>query len=439
GDDLYPFSLVFGDRGTALNKALFVAERSQEGSAEVLTFRHSSQAGVAEKVFRLDERGFLDVEVRVDGTGWGVVVGPGIANEKERGGYSQFLDRAVGYKRAGDFETLKADKLEGDEVLAAESLDWVALENNFFLVGLVPGAGVEDVRVRPILQREEIEEQKPRFLPIDTSSSEEDLKAEMLVILEADHSELSFRSYFGSKRYSYLSSLPYGFEETVRWGSFIGVLAKPLYLILGWIYETVVANYGWAIVLVTLLIRLVFFPLTHKSQKSMTKMQELNPKVQAIRNKYRNKLKDKQGRPKPDMQRQMNEEVMAVYSGAGVNPAAGCLPVLLQMPVFFAFYRLLTTSVELRGAEWLGWIQDLSQPDPYTFPLPLLMGATSILVQRMTPAPPDPMQRRLMQLMPIMFTAFAIYFPSGLVVYWTTNNLLTMCQQGLINRMKNRE
>jgi YidC/Oxa1 family membrane protein insertase len=170
----------------------------------------------------------------------------------------------------------------------------------------------------------------------------------------------------------------------------------------------------------------------------MSKMQELNPKVQAIRNKFRSKLRDKQGRPNLDAQKQMNEEVMSVYRTAGVNPASGCLPVLLQMPVFFAFFRLLTTAVELRGAEWLGWIQDLSQPDPY-YLLPLVMGASSLAMQKMMPTSPDPMQRRIMQIMPIAFTAFAFAFPSGLVLYWMTNNILTMAQQYLINRMRERE
>lgn len=436
GSDLYPFALVFGDRGTRLNSALFSHEQRVENGLTVLHFRHASQEkGVAEKIFAWDERGFMTVDVRVEDEGWGVILGPSLGNEKSRGGYTQFLDHAVGYLRAGELETLKAKDLEQDELLPRGSFEWVALENNYFLVAALPGAGFETARVRPVLQREEIEEGKPRYLPIDTSSSEEGLEPEILMILEAEQDRLEMTTYFGSKEYRELAKLPYDLQKTVRWGDWLGVLVKPLYLILGWIYINVISNYGWAIMLVTLLIRLVFFPLTHKSQKSMTKMQQLNPKVQAIRNKFRPKLRDKQGRPNVEAQRQMNEEVMAVYRGAGVNPAAGCLPILLQMPVFFAFYRLLTNSVELRGADWLLWIHDLSSPDPY-FILPLLMGATSVLVQRMTPAPPDPMQRRIMQMMPIMFTAFAFYFPSGLVVYWMTNNVLTMGQQSLINRMK---
>jgi YidC/Oxa1 family membrane protein insertase len=170
----------------------------------------------------------------------------------------------------------------------------------------------------------------------------------------------------------------------------------------------------------------------------MTKMQELNPKMQAIRNKYRSKLKDKQGRPNVEAQRQQNEEMMALYKKEGVNPASGCLPMLLQMPVFFAFYNVLAKAVELRQAEWIGWIHDLSAPDPF-FVLPILMTASSFMMQRIMPSSPDPMQRRLLQIMPIAFGAFALYFPSGLVLYWFTNNLLTMGQQMLINSLRKKQ
>lgn len=435
GTDLYPFALVLGEKGSKLNSALFTHEERVEEGRKILHFKHASDAGVAEKVFSWDDRGFMDVEVRVEQDGWGIVLGPSLGNEKGRSGYTQYLDHAVGYLRGGDLETINAKDLEEDKVLPNGYFDWIAMENNYFLVAAIPGTGFAEARVRPVLEREVVDPARPRYLPVDTASTEDDLQPEMLVLLNAQGEELQFRAYLGSKDYSYLADLPYGLQKTVRWGDWLGVLVKPLYLILGWIHANVVSNYGFAIMLVTLLIRLVFFPLTHKSQTSMTKMQLLNPKIQAVRSKYKPKMRDKQGRPNVEAQRQMNEEVMAIYKTAGVNPAAGCLPILLQMPVFFAFYRLLTNSVELRGADWILWIKDLSGPDPY-FLLPLLMGVTSVLVQRMTPAPPDPMQRRLMQMMPIMFTAFAIYFPSGLVVYWMTNNVLTMAQQSLINRMK---
>jgi YidC/Oxa1 family membrane protein insertase len=185
----------------------------------------------------------------------------------------------------------------------------------------------------------------------------------------------------------------------------------------------------------TMLIRVILFPLTHKSFVSMQKMQELNPKVQAVRQKYRGKLKDKQGRPRAEVQRKMNEEVMALYKSEGVNPAGGCLPMLLQIPVLFAFYNLLTAAFELRHAPWLFWIQDLSAPDPY-YVLPIVMGASQFIQQRLTPSAADPMQRRIFMLMPLFFTILFLGFPSGLVLYWLTNNLLGIAQQGVYQRLR---
>ena len=172
----------------------------------------------------------------------------------------------------------------------------------------------------------------------------------------------------------------------------------------------------------------MLFPLTHKSTVSMQKMQELNPKVQAVKNKYRGKLKDKKGRPDAEAQSKMNKEVMAVYKTAGVNPAGGCFPMLLQIPVLFAFYRLLSSAIELRHAPWMFWIKDLSAPDPIYF-LPIVMGASQFIQQRMTPSTGDAMQRRIFLLMPVFFTVLFLGFPSGLVLYWLTNNVLGIIQQ----------
>jgi YidC/Oxa1 family membrane protein insertase len=167
----------------------------------------------------------------------------------------------------------------------------------------------------------------------------------------------------------------------------------------------------------------------------MRKMQELNPKMQAVRERYRGKLKDKQGRPNLEMQRKMNEEVMAIYKQAGVNPASGCFPLLLQMPILFAFYSLLSTAVDLRKAPWMLWIQDLSVHDPF-YVLPVVMGLTQVLQVRMGPQAGDPMQRRLFQLMPIFMTFLFLGFPSGLVLYWLTNNVLTILQLQVYNRLQ---
>jgi YidC/Oxa1 family membrane protein insertase len=212
-------------------------------------------------------------------------------------------------------------------------------------------------------------------------------------------------------------------------------MARWLLVGLRWLHDHIVPNFGWAIVLMTVLIRLALLPLTHASMKSMKKMQELNPKMQGIRDKYRTKLKDKQGRPNIEMQQKQNQEIMALYKEHGVNPAGGCLPMLLQLPILFAFYSLLSTAIELRGAPWTLWIKDLSVHDPY-YVLPILMGATQFLQVKLAPQAGDPMQRRLFLLMPIVFTFLFLPSPSGLVLYWLTNNVLTILQQWVYNRLQ---
>jgi len=169
----------------------------------------------------------------------------------------------------------------------------------------------------------------------------------------------------------------------------------------------------------------------------MQKMQKLNPMVQGIKNKYRGKLKDKKGRPNSEMQRKMNEEVMALYKAEKVNPAGGCVPMILQLPILFAFYRILSTAIELRNAPWAFWIVDLSARDPY-YVLPIVMGASQFIQQRLTPASGDPAQRRIFMMMPVFFTVLFLGFPSGLVLYWLTNTVLTIVQQVAYNRFKEK-
>jgi YidC/Oxa1 family membrane protein insertase len=157
--------------------------------------------------------------------------------------------------------------------------------------------------------------------------------------------------------------------------------------------------------------------------------------MQAVRERWRGKLKDKQGRPNLEAQRKMNEEIMGLYRSEGVNPAGGCLPMLLQLPVFFAFYKLLFNAVELRGAPWIFWVQDLSAKDPW-YVLPIVMGVTQFLQVKLAPMSGDPMQRRIFQWMPVLMTALFLGFPSGLVLYWLTNNVLTIAQQAVYNRSR---
>ena len=226
-----------------------------------------------------------------------------------------------------------------------------------------------------------------------------------------------------------------GLEYIVDFG-FFSVLAVPLFWALKLFYK-IFGNYGWAIVLLTILIRIPFIPLVNKSQKSMKKLQELQPRMAEVREKF-----------KKDPQR-MQREMMDLYKKYKVNPLGGCLPILLQIPVFFALYKILMIAIELRGAPFMLWLKDLSAPDtlfghiPTWFPLiggfavgplPILMGATMIIQQKMTPTSMDPAQNRIMMFMPIVFTFLFLNFATGLVLYWLMNNLFSIAQQLYVNR-----
>jgi len=200
-------------------------------------------------------------------------------------------------------------------------------------------------------------------------------------------------------------------------------LAVPLLNALKWVHQYV-GNWGWAIVVLTVLINLAMFPLRQKSVTSMRKMQEIQPQMKLIQDRYaKYKITD------PERQK-MNDEVMALYKAKGVNPASGCVPMLLTFPFLFAFYAMLSQSIEIRGADFVGWITDLSRPDPL-YITPLLMGATMFWQQRIAPTSADPVQQRVMMIMPLMFTFMFLSYPSGLVIYWTISNLWAIGQQYL--------
>jgi YidC/Oxa1 family membrane protein insertase len=435
----YPYGLVQkqGLRSHPLNQPLFRIERGRDGRS--LIFRYNGPEGVAEKRFRFDDQGLLEVVVSVPGgQGWALALGPGISNPtpEEMGG--TYYKRGAVYRRGDEVEELNPQG-ELETTTLSGRVDWVGLEDTYFLSAQVPRAGLDDVVLQPMLVEGGAD--KPRFLPApredDLTSEQEKLPREYRLILEPEADSLSLTSYWGEKSYDRLAALPYDLERSVDLGMF-SFLAKPLLVALHWVHDNVVANYGWAIILLTVVIKILLLPLTHSSMKSMKKMQDLNPKVQAIREKYRAKLRDKQGKPNLEVQRKMNEEVMAIYKQAGVNPVGGCLPILLQMPILFAFFNLLTAAVELRHAPWMLWIQDLSSKDPY-YVLPIVMGATQWLQVRMAPQSGDPLQRRMFELMPIIMTVMFIGVPSGLVLYWLTNNVLTILQQAIYKRLEQRK
>jgi YidC/Oxa1 family membrane protein insertase len=204
-------------------------------------------------------------------------------------------------------------------------------------------------------------------------------------------------------------------------------LAVPLLRALKWL-NAFVGNYGWSIVILTIFINVIMFPLRHRSMVSMRKMQALQPEIKSIQERYaKYKLTD------PERQK-MNQEMMALYKQKGVNPASGCLPMLLTLPVLFAFYAMLSVAIELRGAPFLGWIKDLSARDPL-YITPFFMGATMLWQTWLTPSTADPMQKRIFMLMPIVFTITFLTMPAGLVLYWSVSNLMAIGQQLLTNRL----
>lgn len=232
--------------------------------------------------------------------------------------------------------------------------------------------------------------------------------------------EYPARLFVGPKLQDQLAATGDRLDLTVDYGV-LTVLAKPLFLLLSWVHGFI-GNWGWSIVLVTLLIKLAFYKLTAASGRSMAKMRKVQPRLKALQERYK------------DDRQALSQAMMKIYKEEKINPAAGCLPILIQMPFFFAFYWVLIESVEIRQAPFALWITDLSVRDPF-FVLPLLMGGAMLMQTRLNPAPPDPIQARVMQIMPVAFTAMFAFFPAGLVLYWLTNTALSILQQWRINKV----
>jgi YidC/Oxa1 family membrane protein insertase len=232
--------------------------------------------------------------------------------------------------------------------------------------------------------------------------------------------KLAVSLYAGPQEQDKLAKVAPGLNLVVDYG-WLTVIAAPLF----WVLETfhgMVGNWGWAIIILTVLLKLVFFPLSAASYKSMAKMRLLTPKLAKLKETYG---EDKQ---------RYNQEMMELYKREKINPLGGCLPIVVQIPVFISLYWVLLGTVEMRDAPWLGWIADLSSKDPF-YVLPLIMGATMLIQTKLNPTPPDPIQAKIMLLMPIVFTGMFLFFPAGLVLYWTVNNLLSIAQQWQITRM----
>jgi YidC/Oxa1 family membrane protein insertase len=243
--------------------------------------------------------------------------------------------------------------------------------------------------------------------------------SDLKVLEPGEKTETEARFFTGPQEENYLETIYPGLELVKDYG-WLTILAKPLYWLLHKINMNL-HNWGWSIVALVVLLKIAFFWLNAQAYKSMAKMKAINPKIMEMRER----LKDKP--------QQIQMEMMKIYKEEKVNPMGGCLPIMVQIPVFIALYWVLLSTVEMRNTPWIAWINDLSAPDPY-FILPLLMTLTSLLQTWLNPTPPDPIQAKMMWIMPLAFSVMFFFFPSGLVLYWLTNNILSISQQWLINK-----
>jgi YidC/Oxa1 family membrane protein insertase len=285
---------------------------------------------------------------------------------------------------------------------------WIALLQHYFFSAWLPPAGAQ-------------REFYARHLQGDVYAAGVIVPVGQVAPGQAD--TLSVPLYAGPQEQEKLSKLAPGLELTVDYG-WLTIIAVPLFWVLSWLQQFV-GNWGISIILLTVLLKLIFYPLSQAGYRSMAKMRVVAPKLQRLKEQYGN---DKQ---------KMQQAMMELYRTEKINPLGGCFPILIQIPVFIALYWVLLASVELRHAPFFGWIQDLSTPDPW-FVLPVLMGATMIIQTKLNPEPPDPVQAKVMKIMPLAFSVFFFFFPAGLVLYWLVNNILSIAQQWHINRVLER-
>lgn len=295
------------------------------------------------------------------------------------------------------------DKDKQDYIKEAND-GWLAMVQHYFVSAWLPTDKVK---------REYFAEK------VGTKLYRSGVKLPMNAVPPGGAASLTMPLYVGPQEQDKLKEIAPGLDLVVDYG-LLKILAYPMFQVLSWINK-IVANWGWTIVIFTILLKLVFFPLNQKAGKSMAHMKQLAPKVEALKARY------------GDDKMKMNQAMMELYRTEKVNPLGGCLPILIQMPFLIAMYWVLLGAVELRNAPWMGWITDLSTPDPF-YVLPVIMGATMLIQTKLNPTPPDPVQAKVMLIMPLIFSAMFFFFPAGLVLYWTMQNILGIGQQWYINK-----
>ncbi|MCX5833879.1 MAG: membrane protein insertase YidC [Deltaproteobacteria bacterium] len=413
----YPLAVSFSESSISIPPDLTydanttaIQVNDKTGEQKIIFSATYPKAGKVEKVFTFfPDKYSIDLEVRVHNLSgnpieqnaflsWNEFLAPNVKPDKENEeGLIAYVKNSV--------EQVEVEKIEAKKMLGPD-VSWGGFESKYFITALIPK--------KPTLTSF----QMGRDASGRISAS---LEGPKNLIPMGQTGLFNYALYLGPKEYEFLKAEDVGLENAINLGSWIKWLAMPLLIFMKFLYKYV-HNYGTAIIILTFLTKIVFWPLGNKSYKSMKEMQTLQPKIKELQERYKN---DKQA---------LNQAVMQLYKSHKINPLGGCLPVLIQIPVFFGLYRALLYSIELRHAPFVGWIQDLSARDPY-YITPVIMGATMFLQQKMSPPMgTDPMQQKIMLLMPVVFTALFLNFPSGLVIYWLFNNILSIGQQYYINK-----
>jgi YidC/Oxa1 family membrane protein insertase len=415
--------LVDGNRNgpthlTLLNSAgkVYTLSDGQEELRVPLTWSDASGLSV-EKIFHF-KRGRYDIGVEYRVTNNSTEPWRGLSYLQLRQDY-QPVERSMfnvdTYSFVGPviydgekYEKIDPDDMEDEPVDVSVAGGWIAAIEHHFLTAAVPAA-------------DEVYTYDGKFVGGKITMRG---TGPALTIAPGETRIINSTMFVGPKMQDQLDDVAPGLALTVDYG-LLAIVSQPLFKLLGFVHD-LIGNWGWSIILVTFLIKLVFYKLTEASGRSMAKMRKLQPRLKALQERYK------------DDRQALSQQMMDLYKREKVNPAAGCLPMIIQIPFFIAFYWVLLESVEMRQAPFVLWITDLSSRDPY-FVLPLLMGIAMFVQQKLNPAPPDPIQAKVMSILPIMFTGFFAFFPSGLVLYWLTNSVLSVLQQWNINRKMNAD
>ena len=408
--------LIGGSFPTHKTPMTVSGDRDLKDGANALTLRFESNdvGGVKLVKSYTLRRGAYDVAVRHEVVNTGsAAVSPQLYMQLVRDGnklpgessfYSTFTGPAV-YTEAKKYHKVEFSDIEKNkaDIDKDSSSGYVAMVQHYFASAWILPDGIK----RELFVRK-----------VDSNLYSVGMIAPLEPIAPGASKSVDAKFFAGPQLEKVLEQVAPGLELVKDYG-WLTILAKPLYWLLDRIHS-VVGNWGWSIMGLVLLIKIAFYWLQAKGYQSMAKMKAINPKVMAMRERFK------------DNPQQMQQEMMKIYREEKVNPMGGCLPIMVQIPVFIALYWVLLSSVEMRGAPWVGWIHDLSAPDPF-FILPVVMTLTTMLQTALNPAPPDPMQAKMMWIMPLAFSVMFFFFPAGLVLYWITNNVLSIAQQWLIN------